>query len=146
MDTTSLLQAIYKALRERRLADAISYLAEDFRLVVHLPEDAVPGGTRPRSKAESTLLFQSFLYDYDLIAYDHGPIIVAGDRATTQPEIRYRHKKTGKVLDTKLTPQLVCERGKSGSARGTLRRARRASVPAEPQRIAAAKKGLRQTP
>jgi ketosteroid isomerase-like protein len=113
MDTTSLLQAIYKALRERRLADAISYLAEDFHLVVHLPEEAMPGGNRPRSKAESTLLFQSFLNDYDLVAYDHGPIIVAGDRATTQPQIRYRHKKTGRVLDTKLSHTWSVKDGKA---------------------------------
>jgi ketosteroid isomerase-like protein len=113
MDTTTLLRAIYKALRERRLADAISYLADDFRLVVHLPEDAMPGGNRPRSKAESTLLFQSFLNDYDFVAYDHGPIIVAGDRAITQPQIRYRHKKTGKVLDTKLMHTWSVKDGKA---------------------------------
>ena len=102
MDTTTLLQAIYKAYREKRLAEVLSYLGDDFRLVVHLPEAAMPGGDRPRSKAESALLFQGFLNDYDFLAYDHGPIIVAGDRATAQPQIRYRHKKTGKVIETKL--------------------------------------------
>ena len=100
MDTTSLLQAIYKAFREKRLADAISHLADDFRLVVHLPEDALPGGDRPRSKAEAALLFQGFINDYDFLAYDQGPIIVTGDHATSQPQIRYRHKKTGKVIET----------------------------------------------
>jgi hypothetical protein len=44
METTALLQAIYKAYREKRLADTLSYLGDDFRLVVHLPEDAMPGG------------------------------------------------------------------------------------------------------
>lgn len=101
--TTTLLQAIYKAYREKRLADAISYLADDFRLVVHLPEDALPGGDRPRSKAEAALLFQGFINDYDFLAYDQGPIIVAGDFATSQPQIRYRHKKTGKIIETRLS-------------------------------------------
>jgi hypothetical protein len=87
MDTTSLLQAIYKAFREKRLADAISHLADDFRLVVHLPEDALPGGDRPRSKAEAALLFQGFINDYDFLAYDQGPIIVTGDHPTSQPQI-----------------------------------------------------------
>lgn len=73
----------------------------------------MPGGTRPRSKAESALLFQSFLNDYDFVAYDHGPIIVAGDSATTQPQIRYRHKRTGKVLDTKLTHTWSVKGGKA---------------------------------
>jgi ketosteroid isomerase-like protein len=102
MDTTTLLQAIYKAYREKRLADVLSYLSDDFRLVVHLPEDAFPGGDRPRTKAESALLFQGFLSDYDFLAYDQGPIIVMPDSATTKPQIRYRHKKTGKVLETRL--------------------------------------------
>jgi len=113
MDTTALLQAIHKAYREKRLADTLSYLDDDFRLIVHLPEDAMPGGDRPRSKAESALLFQGFLNDYDFVAYDHGPIIVAGDRATAQPQIRYRHKKTGKVLETKLAHTWCVQDGKA---------------------------------
>jgi hypothetical protein len=31
------------------------------------------------------LLFQGFLNDYDFVSYDHGPIIVIGDRATAHP-------------------------------------------------------------
>lgn len=113
MDTTTLLQAIYKAYREKRLADTLSYLDDDFRLIVHLPEEATPGGNRPRSKAESALLFQGFLNDYDFVSYDHGPIIVIGDRATAHPHIRYRHKRTGKVLDTKLAHSWCVRDGKA---------------------------------
>ena len=115
MDTTSLLQAIYKAFREKRLSDAISHLSDDFRLVVHLPEEALPGGNRPRSKAEATLLFQGFINDYDFLAYDQGPIIVTGDHATSQPQIRYRHKKTGKVIETRLNHTWCVKDGKARS-------------------------------
>ncbi len=103
MDTTALLQAIYKAYREKRLADVLSYLDDDFRFVVHLPEDALPGGDRPRNKAEAAQLFQDFIDEYDFLAYDQGPIIVMPDSATSQPQVRYRHKKTGKVIETRLT-------------------------------------------
>ena len=85
MDTTSLLQAIYKAFREKRLADAISHLADDFRLVVHLPEDALPGGDRPRSKAEAALLFQGFINDYDFLATTRARL---SSPATTPPRSR----------------------------------------------------------
>ena len=118
MDTTSLLQAIYKAFREKRLADTISHLADDFSLVVHLPDDALPGGDRPRSKAEAALLFQGFINDYDFLAYDQGPIIVTGDHATSQPQIRYRHKKTGKVMETPLNHTWHVKDGKARALDG----------------------------
>jgi len=72
-----------------------------------------PPGIAASSKAESALLFQGFLNDYDFLAYDHGPIIVAGDRATAQPQIRYRHKKTDKVIETKLAHAWWVRNGKA---------------------------------
>jgi len=113
MDTTTLLQAIYKAFREKRLAEVLSYLSDDFRLVVYLPEDAFPGGDRPRSKAETALLFQHFIDEYDFLGYDQGPNIVMPDSATSQPQIRYRHKKTGKVIETRLSHTWWIKDGKA---------------------------------
>ena len=68
---------------------------------------------RPRSKAEAALLFQGFINDYDFLAYDQGPIIVTGDHATSQPQIRYRHKKTGKVIETRLNHTWHVKDGKA---------------------------------
>ena len=66
------------------------------------PRPRCPAATARAARPKSALLFQGFLNDYDFLAYDHGPIIVARDRATAQPQIRYRRKKTGKVIETKL--------------------------------------------
>jgi len=137
MDTTTLLQAIYKAYREKRLADTLSYLDDDFRLIVHLPEEAMPGGNRPRSKAESALLFQGFLNDYDFVSYDHGPIIVIGDRATAHP---LPPQADGQGSRHQARAFVVRQRRQGARARGALRRSRRAGVHAKPRRIAEAKR------
>jgi ketosteroid isomerase-like protein len=102
MDAATTLQAIYQAYREKRLADILPHLDEDFRFVVHLPEDALPGGDAPRDKAQAAELVQQLMDNYDFLAYDPGPIIAAGNQVTAQPLVRFRDKRTGKVLETRL--------------------------------------------
>ncbi len=103
MDTATLLLAIYKAYRESRVADVLAYLDDDFRYVVHLSEAALPGGDKPRNKAETAATIEHFLAIFDLLVYDPGPIIATDHAATVQPHIRVRDKRTGKELDTKFT-------------------------------------------
>jgi ketosteroid isomerase-like protein len=102
MDPATLLQAVYKAFREHRLADMLANFADDFRMAVHLPEEAVPGGDKQRNKAETKELLEYFHTTYDVLAYDPGPIIVTGDQAKVQPQVRYRDKRTGEVLETRM--------------------------------------------
>jgi ketosteroid isomerase-like protein len=102
MEPAALLQAIYKAFRENRLADALSHLGDDFKLSVRLPSDGGPGNDRTRSKAESALLFRKFTDRFDILSYESGPIIVSADTASAQPELTIRHRKTGKTLEMKL--------------------------------------------
>lgn len=101
-DTAALLQTIYAAWREQRLADVMKHLDESFHFIMHLPADLVPGGEEPRGKAETLAFLEHLKETYDILFYDQGPIIVADGRATVQPVIRYRHKKSGKMLETKL--------------------------------------------
>jgi hypothetical protein len=103
MDTATLLLAIYKAYRENRIVDMLGYLDERFRYVVHLPEEALPGGNKVRNKAETAALLDYMMETYDFLAYDPGPIIASDSKATVQPLIRIRDKRTGKVLETKIT-------------------------------------------
>lgn len=102
-DTAALLHAIYTAYREKRLADVLSHLDESFRFVIHLPEDTLPGGDKPRNKAETREILQHLMDTYDFLSYDPGPIIATEGRATVQPHIRFRDKKSGKVIETKLS-------------------------------------------
>jgi ketosteroid isomerase-like protein len=102
-DAATLLHTIYTAWREQRLADVMASLDDNFRFVVHVPADLIPGGDKPRSKAETLEFFQYLIDTFDFLSFDQGPIIATGDRATVQPHIRYRHKQTGKVLETKFS-------------------------------------------
>lgn len=113
MGVPALLQAIYDAYREKRLADVLSAFDDtEFRFVMHVPDSVVPGGDKPRDKAETAELLRHYMDTYDFLAYDPGPIIVTGDRATAQPQVRYRHKPTGKVLETKFKHLWHFESGK----------------------------------
>jgi ketosteroid isomerase-like protein len=101
MDTAVLLQNIYKCSREKRLADVLDLLSDDFKFIAHLPDDPIDAGKRPRSRAETALLVHQFMEQYDILAFEPGPIIVTDDVATAQADVKFRHKKTGKVLETK---------------------------------------------
>jgi ketosteroid isomerase-like protein len=102
-DTAALLHAIYAAYRDKRLADVMAHLDPDFRFVVHLPEAALPGGDKVRNLAETREILQYLIETYEFLAYDPGPIIATAGRATVQPHIRFRDKKSGKVLETQLS-------------------------------------------
>jgi ketosteroid isomerase-like protein len=99
-----LLRTIYTAYREKRLGDAMAHFAEDFRFTLHLPKDTVPGAGASVSKADAIAMFQGFMNDYDFLAYEPGDIAVSvkGD-ATASPAIRYRHKASGKIIETRIS-------------------------------------------
>jgi len=103
--TEELLRTMYSAYREKRLADALAHLADDFRFTLHLPRDAVPGAGAPVGKAEAAAMFQSFMDTYDFLAYEPGDITVSaeGDRAAASPAIRYRHKRSGNIIEARIS-------------------------------------------
>jgi ketosteroid isomerase-like protein len=98
MDTAA-LQVFYRCYRERRLAEAVAAFSDNFQFKTHLPNDAVDP-TRPRSRAEFTLLCHKFLEDYDIEVFEPGEFIWDGDVASTKAIGVFRHKQTGKVLET----------------------------------------------
>lgn len=98
MDTAT-LQAFYRCYRERRLAEAVELFSDDFQFKTHLPNDPVDP-TRPRSRAEFTLLCHKFLEDYDIDVFEPGEFVFDGEFAYTQAQGVFRHKQTGKVLET----------------------------------------------
>ena len=98
MDTAA-LQAFYRCYRERRLAEAVALFSDDFQFKTHLPNDPVDP-TRPRSRAEFTLLCHKFLEDYDIEVFEPGEFNWDGDVASTRAIGVFRHKRTGKVLET----------------------------------------------
>ncbi len=113
MDTATLLHAIYKAYRENRVADMLGYLDEDFCYVLHLPEEAVAGGDKPRDKAGTAELLEYIHDTYEFLSFDPGPIIASDDKATVHPQIRIRDRRTGTVLETRLVHTWRVKDGKA---------------------------------
>ena len=100
--TPALLQVVYTAYREKRLADVLALFADDFRFTIHLPSGALPGAGVPHGKADTAKLLEGLIATYDFLAYEPGPIMVTGDQAAVRVRIRYRHKATGEVVETTL--------------------------------------------
>jgi ketosteroid isomerase-like protein len=98
MDTEALL-VFYRCYRERRLAEAVALFSDDFQFKTHLPNDPVDP-ERPRSRAEFTLLCHKFLEDYDIVTFEPGEFAWNSDVASTTASGVFRHKQTGKVLET----------------------------------------------
>ncbi len=98
MDTAGLL-AFYRCYRGRRLAEAVALFSDDFQFKTHLPNDPVDP-TRPRSRAEFTLICHKFLEDYDIVVFEPGEFVYDGEFAYTQAQGVFHHKQTGKVLET----------------------------------------------
>ena len=99
----ALLQNIYRCYREKRLADVVALLSDDFKFTAQLPDD-VDGGRRSRSRAETAILVHKFMEEYDILAFDTGPIIVTDNLASAQAQVKFRHKRTGPAKSSKRAP------------------------------------------
>ncbi|WP_424958734.1 nuclear transport factor 2 family protein [Hyphomicrobium sp. 1Nfss2.1] len=100
METPELLHNFYRHYRERRLADAIAFLGDDFLFKASLPDDPVDS-IRPRSRAEFTLICHKFLDNFDILVFEPGPFSFDGDVASAIARGSFRHKRSGKILDMK---------------------------------------------
>jgi ketosteroid isomerase-like protein len=98
--STVLLQSLYAAYREQRLADVAPHLADDFRFTMHLPAGALPGAATPHGKAEALQLFEGIFAAYDILSYEPGPIMVTGEQAAVRVRVSFRHKATDAVIET----------------------------------------------
>jgi ketosteroid isomerase-like protein len=112
MDPAALLQNIYRCYREKRLAEIVNLLSDDFKFKAELPDDLY-GEARPRSRAEIALMVHNFMEQYDILAFDPGPIVVTDNRASAQAEVKFRHKKSGKVLETRFLHDWLVADGKA---------------------------------
>ena len=100
MEPATLLQNIYKCYREKRLADMLELFDDNFRMIVTLPEDAPADERRPRSKAETAILTHKFLEEYDVLEFEPESLVVADGVISTMTRARFRHRRTGNILDT----------------------------------------------
>jgi ketosteroid isomerase-like protein len=97
MDTAA-LHEFYRCYRERRLAEAVALLSDDFLFKAHIP-NAPHDPLRPRSRAEFTLICHKFLDAYDILTFEPGPFTLFDGVASAPALGVFRHKKTGRMLE-----------------------------------------------
>jgi hypothetical protein len=98
---TAVLHEFYRSYRERRLAEAVALLSDDFLFKAHIP-NAPLDPLRPRSRAEFTLICHKFLDDYDIMTFEPGPFTVFDGVASAPVQGMFRHRKTGRMLELSL--------------------------------------------
>jgi ketosteroid isomerase-like protein len=113
MDTAVLLQNIYRCFREKRLADVVAMLSDDFKFKAQLPDDAPEDGKRPRSRAELALMVHKSMEEYDILTFEPEQITITDGIASARAEVKFRHKKTGKVLETRFVHDWRIANGKA---------------------------------
>jgi ketosteroid isomerase-like protein len=116
MDPAVLIQNVYRCYRERRLAELVGLLSDDFQFRADLPDDPIDP-KRPRSRAELTLLAHKFLEDFEILSMEPGDIRVDGDAVSAEVRGVYRHKRTGEVLDTTFQHEWLVSDGKARELR-----------------------------
>jgi len=100
MDEASLLHEIYRCFREKRLADIVDRLSDDFKFKAELPHASPDERHRPRSRAEIALMAHQSMSQFDILRFEPGPITITGNVAFADTDVKFRHKKSGKVLET----------------------------------------------
>jgi ketosteroid isomerase-like protein len=102
MDRAAILRDIYRCYREKRLAEAVAVLSDDFQFKSDQPDDPIDP-LRPRSRAELTLMVHKFFEDFDILNFEPFLIVVDDqDLASAELNVSFRHRKSGKVIETRL--------------------------------------------
>ncbi|MDH4982070.1 nuclear transport factor 2 family protein [Hyphomicrobium sp. D-2] len=99
IDNASLVHDICRCFREKQLAEIVNLLSDDFKLRVLLPTDT-DDEIRPRSRAEVALLAHASMGEFDILRFEPHDIALNGDMISSVAHVKFRHKKTGKELET----------------------------------------------
>jgi ketosteroid isomerase-like protein len=107
----SILHDIYDAYRAQNLDWLGTYLPEDFCHVVHVPKTVHPMAGACRGKQAVLDRWRICIAPYDFLSFDISNLLLEEDRAASEIAFRYRHKKTGQILETIKANIWVLEEG-----------------------------------
>jgi uncharacterized protein len=98
--TNEIVEALYEAWRTGDFEAVRRGLDDEVEHTVHFAPaiNRFGGTTKGRAATEERLA--ALGAEYEILAFDNGPILVNGDEAATRVRMRYRHRKTGEILDT----------------------------------------------
>ena len=100
-DNAALVRNIYRCFREKQLAEIVNLLSDDFKFRTQLPHDALDE-VRPRSRAEVALMAHASMGEFEILRFVSDEIAPDGDTVSSTANVKFRHKKTGKELETQL--------------------------------------------
>lgn len=110
--TNEIVAAVYEAWRTGDFEGVRSRLDEGVEHTVHFSPAVNRFGGTTRGRAATEERLAAIGAEYEILAFDNGPILVNGDEAATRVRMRYRHRKTGEVLEAVSGHFLVLANGR----------------------------------
>jgi ketosteroid isomerase-like protein len=98
--TETIITDIYDAWRAQDLDWLASYLPDEFHHIMYIPSDIYSGAGSCRGKAKVIERWRLVVAEYEFLEIETGELIVVKDRAAIEIPFRYRHRGTGKLLET----------------------------------------------
>jgi ketosteroid isomerase-like protein len=98
--TEAILGDIYDAFRAQDLDWLASYLPDDFTHVMHIPTDVSPGFGECRGKKPVIERWRMAIAEFDFLLVDSSGLIAEASRAAIEIHFRYRHRRTGLLLES----------------------------------------------
>jgi ketosteroid isomerase-like protein len=109
--TEAIVTEIYDAWRRQDLDLLASYLPDDFCHVIHIPTDLHPLGGTSCGKGPSLKRLGLIAAEFDFLSFDTGDLMIHKERAGAEIPVRYRHRRTGAVLETVIANFWTFEQG-----------------------------------
>jgi ketosteroid isomerase-like protein len=109
--TEVVITDIYDAWRSQELDRLASYLPDDFCHVIYIPAEVHPLGGVSNGKRAPLQRLSLIAQDFDFLCFDTSALIIQKERAGVEIPIRYRHRRTGAVLETKIANFWTFEEG-----------------------------------
>lgn len=109
--TEAIVTDIYDAWRRRDLDLLASYLPDDFCHVIHIPPEIHPFGGASIGKRPSLERLALIAAEFDVLSFDVSDLMIHKQRAGAEIPVRYRHRRTGTVLETVIANFWTFEEG-----------------------------------
>ncbi len=109
--TEAIVTEIYDAWRRRDLDLLASYLPDDFCHVIHIPPEIYPLGGTSTGKRPSLERLGLIAAEFDILSFDVSDLMIHKQRDGVEIPVRYRHRRTGTVLETVIANFWTFEEG-----------------------------------
>lgn len=109
--TETVISDIYDAWRSQDLDRLATYLPNDFSHMVYIPTEVHPLGGLCSGKKAALARFGLIAAEFDFLRFDTSDLMIHKERAGVEIPIRYRHRQTGVVLETKIANFCAFEEG-----------------------------------